>query len=288
MRLRVTAAAIAAVVVIVALNARSGGLTLLGQSGPPPQKPSDLGFTDTPMIPGLPFRVHDPTRPHPKAITPGSRADAPPSDAIVLFDGKDLSQWVHRDKEGKIQGNAKWIVRDGYFEVAPKAGDLSTREEFGDVQLHIEWAAPKEVTADSQGRGNSGVLLMSLYEVQVLDSFKNASYADGQAGAIYGQWPPLVNAARPPGEWQSYDIVFDAPRFEGAKLARPAQVTVFWNGVMVHHRKEIMGATVWREVAKYAPHAPELPLMLQDHGNPVRFRNVWLRRLQGYDLRRSP
>lgn len=246
---------------------------------PPSQNPSDLGFTDTPMLPGLPFRVHDPARPHPKVVAPGAASLAAPADAIVLFDGKDLSKWVHRTKEGQIQGDAKWIVRDGYFEIVPQAGDLSTRDSFGDVQLHIEWATPKDVTGNSQGRGNSGVFLMGLYEIQILDSFRNPSYADGQAGALYGQWPPLVNVSRPPGEWQSYDIVFEAPRFDGPKLVRPSYVTVLWNGVVVHHRKEMMGATVWREVAKYAPHAPELPLMLQDHGNPVRFRNIWVRPL---------
>ncbi len=252
------------------------------QSGPPPQKPSDLGFTDTPVLPGAPYRVHDPARPHPRVVTPGTLSGTPPSDAIVLFDGKDLGRWVHRTEQGQVQ-EAKWLVRDGYFEVVPRSGSLSTRDSFGDVQLHIEWATPKEVTANSQGRGNSGVIFMSLYEVQVLDSYNNPSYADGQAGALYGQWPPLVNAARPPGEWQAYDIVFEAPRFEGTKLVKPAYATVVWNGIVVHNRQEIIGTTVYRDVAKYTPHAAELPLLLQDHGNPVRFRNVWVRRLQGYD-----
>ena len=280
MSLRLVSTAVFAFTLTVALSLASGECTGAAQTGgTPPQKPSDLGFTDTPMLPGLPFRVHDPARPHPNVVAPGAVSSAPPADAVILFDGTDLSKWAHRTKEGKIQQDAKWSVRDGYFEVAPQTGDLSTRESFGDVQLHIEWAAPKEVTANSQGRGNSGVFLMSLYEVQVLDSFKNPTYADGHAAALYGQWPPLVNAARAPGEWQSYDIVFEAPRFEGPKLLQPAYATVIWNGVMVHHRRELMGATVWREVAKYTPHAPELPLMLQDHGNPVRFRNVWVRKL---------
>ena len=249
---------------------------------PPPQKPADLGFTDTPMLPGLSYRVHDPSRPHPRAVTPGAIAGAAPSDAIVLFDGKDLSQWTHRDDQGALSA-PKWAVRDGHFEVVPRSGPLSTRESFGDVQLHLEWATPTAITANSQGRGNSGVLLMGKYEVQVLDSYNNPSYADGQAGALYGQWPPLVNAARPPGEWQTYDIVFEAPRFNGQALVSPAYTTVFWNGVIVHNRKEVRGETVYRAVAEYKPHAPELPLTLQDHGNPVRFRNIWVRRLGTYD-----
>jgi len=256
------------------------------QSSPPPAKPGDLGFTDTPMLPGLPFHVHDVARPHPPVVTPGASAGAPPSDAIVLFDGKSLAKWSNVDSQGKAL-DPKWVVRDGYFEVVPKTGSLVTRESFGDVQLHIEWATPKEITANSQGRGNSGVMLMGFYEVQVLDSYNNPSYADGQAGALYGHWPPLANAARPPGEWQTYDIVFEAPRFEGEKLVKPAFTTVIWNGVVVHNRKELAGRTVYRNVATYAPHEAELPLTLQDHGNPVRFRNVWVRRLSAYDSQKG-
>jgi hypothetical protein len=261
-------------------------LQTAGQTEPPPPKPGDLGFTDTPMLPGLPFHVHDVARPHPAVVTPGAVPGAPPSDAIVLFDGKNLAKWSNVDSQDKPI-EPKWVVRDGYFEVMPKAGPLLTRESFGDVQLHIEWATPKEITANSQGRGNSGVMLMGFYEVQVLDSYNNPSYADGQAGALYGHWPPLVNAARPPGEWQTYDIVFEAPRFEGEKLVKPAFTTVIWNGVVVHNRKEVAGRTVYRDVAKYTPHEPELPLRLQDHGNPVRFRNVWVRRLAGYDSQKG-
>ena len=266
--------------------ARSGEFTSALQGGPPAPKPADLGFTDTPMLPGLPYRVHDPARPHPPVVTPGSSVGAPPSDALVLFDGRDLSKWSHLDEAGKPV-EPKWVVRDGYFEVTPRTGSLVTRDNFGDIQLHIEWAAPKEITANSQGRGNSGVFLMGLYEVQVLDSYNNPSYADGQAAALYGQWPPLANAARPPGEWQTYDIVFEAPRFEKEKLVSPAFATVIWNGIVVHNRKELRGATVYRSVAEYKPHATELPLTLQDHGNPIRFRNVWVRRLSGYDETRK-
>ena len=250
-----------------------------------PQKPGDLGFTDTPMLPGLPWHVHDPARPHPKVVTPGAVPGAPPSDAIVLFDGKDLSKWAQAGKgadAGKLV-DSKWPVRNGYFEVAPETGELRTRDSFGDVQLHVEWSEPADIGDASQRRGNSGVFLMSLYEIQVLDAYNNPTYADGQAAAIYGQWPPLVNAARKPGDWQIYDIVFEAPKFDGAKLVKPAYQTVFWNGVMVHLHKELMGPMIYRDVAKYTPHPAELPISLQDHHDPVRYRNIWVRRLAGYD-----
>ena len=248
-------------------------------------KPDDLGFTDTPMLPGLPWHVHDPARPHAPVVTPGATPGMPPSDAIVLFDGKDLSRWVQLGRgadRGKLV-EAKWPLRDGYFEVAPGTGDLQTRDKFGDIQLHVEWSEPPNVSGTSQGRGNSGVLLMALYEIQVLDAYNNPTYADGQAAAIYGQWPPLANAARKPGEWQTYDIVFEAPRFEGDKLIKPAYQTVFWNGVMIHLHKELMGPMVYRQVARYRPHDAELPIALQDHHDPVRYRNIWVRRLSGYD-----
>ena len=245
----------------------------------------DQGFTDTPILPGLKWHVHDPARPHPPVVTPGATPSAPPSDAIVLFDGKDLSKWA-QDGKGADAGkmvDAKWPVKNGYFEVGPNTGDLFTREKFGDIQLHIEWSEPPDMKGISQAHGNSGVLLMHRYEVQVLGAFKNPTYADGQAGAIYGQWPPLANPARPDGEWQVYDIVFEAPRFEGAKLVKPAYDTVFMNGVLMHNHKEVMGAMVYRQVATYSPHAAEEPLALQDHHNPVRFRNIWIRRLHPYD-----
>jgi hypothetical protein len=255
------------------------------QQAAAPQTNHDLGFTDTPMLPGLPWHVHDPNRPHPQLIQPSNKPGGPPSDAVVLFDGADLSRWVQRGKgadAGKLF-DARWKVGDGWFEVAPNSGDLLSREKFGDCQIHVEWASPTEIHANSQGRGNSGVLIMSRYEIQVLDAWENPTYADGQAGAIYGQWPPLVNPARRPGEWNTYDIAFEAPRFDGEKLVRPAYVTVFYNGVVVHHRKEISGAMVYRKVATYSAHAPEEPLMLQDHRNPVRYRNIWVRRMNGYD-----
>jgi Domain of Unknown Function (DUF1080) len=246
---------------------------------------ADLGFTDTPILPGLKWHVHDPDRPHPPVVTPGASPYAPPSDAIVLFDGKDLSKWAQEgrgENKGKIV-DAQWPVKNGYFEVGPNTGDLFTREKFGDCQLHVEWSEPPDIRGSSQGRGNSGVLLMHRYEIQVLDAFRNPTYADGQAGAMYGQWPPLANPSRPPGEWNIYDIVFEAPKFEGEKLVKHAYFTVFMNGVLMHNRKESMGPMVYRQVAHYTPHSGEEPLGLQDHHNPVRYRNIWIRRLRQYD-----
>ena len=169
------------------------------------------------------------------------------------------------------------------MEVAANAGDLRSKEKFGDIQLHIEWAAPAQVRGNSQNRGNSGIFLQGRYEVQVLDSSDNLTYADGQAGAIYGQWPPLANPARKPGEWQSYDIVFETPRFEGGKVTRPAYLTVFLNGGLLHNRKELMGPPVHRQVASYVAHPEEESIVLQDHQSAGRYRNIWVRRLAGYD-----
>ena len=275
---------IAAGLMVVALLAPTAWSQAPATKAPPPRTAADDGFTDTPMLPGLPWHVHDPARPHPPVVTPGATLGAAPSDAIVLFDGRDLSKWTQHgtgaDRDKLI--DPKWPVRTGYFE-SGRSGSLYSRDSFGDVQLHIEWASPSDVMGNSQGRGNSGIFLMGLYEIQVLDSYNNRTYADGQAGAIYGQWPPLANAARKSGEWQSYDIVFEAPRLIGGKLVKPAFQTVFWNGVVVHNRKEVIGATIYRNVASYTPHAADLPLMLQDHENPVKFRNIWVRRLGAYD-----
>ncbi|MGH9240125.1 MAG: 3-keto-disaccharide hydrolase [Vicinamibacterales bacterium] len=249
---------------------------LLASIGLVAQAPStNLGYTDTPLLPGVPYRVHDSARPRPATVTPALRVGDAPSDATILFDGTDLSSWAPT-KNG-------WRVENGYMEVVPNSGDLRTKETFGDVQLHVEWAAPAQVRGDSQNRGNSGIFLHRRYEVQVLDSFDNLTYPDGQAGALYGQWPPLVNAARRPGSWQSYDIVFEAPRFEGSRLIKPAYMTVFLNGVLLHNRKELMGPTVHRALASYAPQPAEDSLVLQDHQQPVRYRNIWIRRLGGYD-----
>ena len=242
----------------------------------------DKGFTDTPMLPGLPFHVHDPARPHPPVVTPGAQPGGAPSDAIVLFNGSDFSKWSAAKLGNGVTLAASapaWKLENGFMEVVPGKGDIATKEKFGDVQLHIEWAAPSEVRGNSQSRGNSGVFLQGRYEVQVLDSFDNITYADGQAGAVYGQWPPLANAARKPGEWQTYDILFEAPKFEGEKLVKPAYLTVIFNGVVVQNHREAMGPTVYRAVAKYVPQPAEDSLALQNHGNPVRYRNILIRRL---------
>lgn len=199
----------------------------------------------------------------------------PPSDALVLFDGKDLSQW--QSPSGKP---ATWVLRDGYMEVAPGAGSIATKRGFSDVQLHLEWAAPLPARGEGQGRGNSGVFLMGLYEIQVLDSYRNETYADGQAAALYGQTPPLVNACRPPGQWQTYDILFHRPRFAPDGAVRDsARVTLFHNGVLVQDNTAIRGRTAHARRARYEPHGDALPLLLQDHGDPVRFRNIWVREL---------
>ena len=223
------------------------------------------------------WKAHDMSRPRPAVVQPPPQAlpvPAPP-DALVLFDGKSLAEW--RSADG---GPAKWVVKDGAIESVPGSGYLFSARAFGDMQLHVEWAAPVPAKGTSQGRGNSGVFLMGLYEVQVLDSYQNDTYPDGQAAAIYGQYPPLVNACRPPGEWQTYDIVFRRPRFrpDGA-LVSPARVTVIHNGLLVQDDVEPWGPTAWLQHTPYAAHADKLPLAFQDHGNPVRYRNIWLREL---------
>ncbi len=243
-----------------------------------------LGYSDTPLIPGTQWHVHDGERPQPRIVQPGTTSTqdapgAPPADAVVLFDGSDLSGWANGKGEA-----AKWKVENGYFEVVPGTGDIQTRQQFGDCQLHLEWAAPTEVKGESQGRGNSGVFLMGRYEIQVLDCYDNPTYADGTTAAIYGQYPPLVNACRKPGEWQTYDIILIAARFNGDELVSPARVTVLHNGVVVHHDTEIQGPTGHRTVSEYTKAIPqEGPLRLQDHGDLVRYRNIWYRPLKGYD-----
>jgi hypothetical protein len=243
-----------------------------------PQQPI-LGYTDTPLIPGSRWRVHDPERPQPPVVAPGTPSTPeapgqPPSDAVVLFDGTSLDGWV-----GKDGAPARWTVENGYVEVVPKAGDITSRAQFGDCQLHLEWQAPVGVLGSSQGRGNSGVFLMDRYELQVLDCYQNPTYADGTTGAVYGQHPPLVNACRRPGEWQSYDIVWLAPRFDGDRLVTPAYVTVFLNGLLVQHHRPVLGPTSHKKVMPYEAHPEIAPLRLQDHSNPVRFRNIWYRPL---------
>jgi hypothetical protein len=202
---------------------------------------------------------------------------------VVLFDGKDLSQWTG-GRRGGPEGVPGWTVENGYMEVTLNAqGPLMSKEKFGDAQYHIEWMSPAEIEGSSQWRANSGVLLMRRYEIQVLDCYDNLTYADGQAASIYGQYPPLVNACRKPGEWQSYDIVFIAPRFQDGKLVKPARATVFHNGVLVHHDQEIIGPMAHQVIRQYEAHGPEEPLELQNHDARVRYRNIWVRRLKGYD-----
>jgi hypothetical protein len=224
------------------------------------------------------WEVHDPNRPMAPVVAPGPAGPPvpPPADAVVLFDGKDLSKWT--DAKGQP---ALWKVEDGYMEVVSKTGSVRTAQGFGDCQLHVEWMAPSPARGEGQDRGNSGVFLMDLYEIQVLDCYNNKTYADGQTAAIYGQYPPLVNACRPPGEWQTYDIVFHRPRFDtDGTLRVPARLTVFHNGLLVHECAQLTGPTAHKARPPYKMHADRLPISLQDHGHPVRFRNIWLRNLE--------
>jgi hypothetical protein len=247
------------------------------------------GYKNTPMIPGTRWHVHDGDRPQPPVVTPGRKfsqtADAP-SDAVVLFDGKDLARW-----EGGNGRPAAWKVENGAMVATPKGGNIRTRQRFPDFQLHLEFATPTPAVGTSQGRGNSGVLINNEYEVQVLDSYRAKTYPDGQCGALYGQSPPLVNACRPPGEWQTYDITFESPRWDkDGKLVKKATVTVIQNGVVIHNHREFIGHTdgiggvPWRSLGKYGrPEPPEAFIELQYHGHPVRYRNVWIRALGEYD-----
>ena len=240
------------------------------------------GYTDTPVLPGSKWRVHDIARPAPPVVRPPSfstqeHPGAAPSDAVVLFGGSGFDAWAGRDG-----GTPKWNLTDGSaMEVEPRTGDIHTRESFGSCQLHVEWSAPTEIYADSQGRGNSGVFLLGLYEIQVLDGYDNPTYADGLTAGIYGQYPPLVNACVPPGQWHVYDIVFETPVYRDGEVETPAFMTVFHNGLLMHHRQRMQGPTQHRQLASYDnPHGPEGPMTLQDHGYRVRFRNIWIRPLE--------
>ncbi len=213
--------------------------------------------------------------PVPAQVEPGKN-NAPPSDAVILFDGNDLSAWTKADDSG----DAEWDVENGILTVKPGTGAIRTRNAFGDCQLHIEWRTPQEVKGKGQGRGNSGVFLMGRYEIQVLDSWDNRTYANGQAGSVYKQHIPLVNASLPPGEWQSYDIVFMAPRFASdGELEKPATITVFQNGVLIQNHVELKGPSVFIGYPSYSPHPERLPIQLQDHNNSVSYRNIWIRDL---------
>jgi hypothetical protein len=251
----------------------------LAAQNPPKEAGDDVhGYNDTPQLPGQKWKVHDMTRPRPVKVTPAPYVnEAPPADAIVLFDGKDLSQWTAQGRGG-VQQEPKWKVENGYLEIVPRTGKLVTKEKFGDCQLHVEWQIPTTSQGNGQGIGNSGVELMTRYEIQVLESNSHETYADGQAGAIYGVWPPLVNPARPMGEWNVYDIFFEAPKFDGDKLLKPAYITVVFNGVVVQNHKDFIGTTIWRRLGTYTAHPSEQPLSLQDHSQPVRYRNIWIRK----------
>ncbi len=234
--------------------------------------------------------IHDMNRPVPKVVTPGVAstqdvAGTAPSDAVVLFDGKlvseggkGLSEWT--DSKGN---KTRWIMGDGYMECVKKSGYIKSKRQFGSCQLHVEFATPKRVKGSGQGRGNSGVFIMGEYEIQVLDSYKNRTYADGQCSALYGRNVPEVNSSRGPGQWQSYDIVFHRPVFEGKRVVKKARFTVFHNGVLVHDNVKLKGGTGWKgpyAISDYKPHGKKRPIMLQDHGNPVMYRNIWVRELK--------
>ncbi len=251
--------------------------TSLVDGGPVDPTAAPVGYDDTPRLPDG-WRVHDVARPVPPPASARNTRDLlrpPPPGAVVLYDGTGLDAWLAEDG-----GPARWMpVGDGSLQVNG-SGSIRTRQTFGDCELHLEWMTPPVAQGESQARGNSGVFLMGRYEVQILDSWRNTTYADGQAAALYGQRPPDVNASREPGCWQSYDIRFRAPRFaaDGA-LLEPARATVRHNGVLVHDDVAFVGGTRHREVASYAAHEAQAPLMLQDHGDPLRFRNVWIRPL---------
>jgi hypothetical protein len=235
-------------------------------------------LAQTPVsVPTIAWPIHSMDRPRPPVVDPGpGNLPLPaPSDATVLFDGRDLSNWRSGDSTA-----ARWRLVDGAMEVVAGTGSIQTAQGFGDCQLHIEWSAPTAVHGDGQEPGNSGVYLMSLYEVQVLNSWHNDTYPDGQASAIYGEYPPLANASRPPGQWQSYDIFFRRPHFDakGALLA-PARITVLHNGVLVQDNVVLTGPTSHQRRPPYQAHPDRLPLVLQDHGEPVRYRNIWIRDL---------
>jgi Domain of Unknown Function (DUF1080) len=305
--------------VVASLTLVVGQQPALPQPPPVPQQPTEqrqfqtppmpllpnagLGETEQPLIPGQPWRIRDLNRPKPMAVAPGRYPGDPPADALILFDGRDLSQWIAGAAgRGGAAGAAAppgpgWKVENGYMEVTPGMGSLTSRERFKDFQLHIEFASPAVPLGISQYRGNSGISIGGR-EIQVLDNYNNATYADGYVAAIYNQWPPLVNPARPPGEWQALDIAYMAARYDGDRLVRNAFITVFMNGVMVHNNREIQprgggpgpgaagrgGAGAAGRGPAIAPGADQ-PISLSGHpsaiaGNAVRYRNVWARRAE--------
>jgi hypothetical protein len=254
---------------------------LLTLASPVYAKDTGSPFYGDPPDAHHPWAIHDRNRHQPKLVTPGTfstqaQPGKPPSDAIILFDGTDLSKW-EADEGTNIP--TKWIIKDGIMECVPHSGFIRTKEQFGDCQLHIEWTAPTKIEGESQGRGNSGVFLLGLIEIQVLNNYNNPTYADGFAGAVYGQSPPLANVLRPPGEFQVYDIVFRRPIYKGDTVLDPGYVTVFLNGVLVQDHAQIEGWTKHMHRSQAGPLSDVGPLKLQDHGNPVRYRNIWYRPL---------
>ena len=251
-------------------------------SSPQAKKPEIIQWVETETGKWM---VHDTNRPVAPVVTPGEvscgdKVGIAPSDAVVLFDGNDLSKWESAKKPGQP---APWNMGTGYFETVKDAGYIHSKQKFGSCQLHIEFATPGKVVGSSQARGNSGVFLMEMYEIQVLDSYNNRTYADGQCGALYGRNVPLVNACRKPGEWQTYDVIFHRPTFKNGKVDRKARFTIFQNGVLIQDNVELQGGTNWigpHAVTDYKPHGDKGSLALQDHGNPVRFRNIWIRELK--------
>jgi hypothetical protein len=232
------------------------------------------GFSQTQPRTGDP-KITEQWTPEPRVITAGKTAADAPSDAIVLFNGIDASGW-----EAKTGGPIQWTIENGAMTVKPGSGEIHTKQGFGDCQLHIEWRTPSVVKGEGQGRGNCGIFFMNRYELQVLDSYNNRTYSNGQAGSIYKQFPPKVNASRPPGEWQTYDVIFTAPVFyEDGSLKSQAKITVLHNGVLIQHNTSLLGSTQYIGVGNYEAHGSKEPIMLQDHGDLVSFRNIWIRPL---------
>lgn len=241
----------------------------MGATRPEPTNKID-GYTNTPMVPGTQWHIHDPNRPQPKWVPPqyDGKPVAPPDGATVLFDGKSLDKWR----------NKQWKLDDGAM-VSTKGSNVSV-DQFGDLHLHVEFLIPTGLKGTGQSQGNSGVYMMGKYEIQVLNCYDNRTYADGMSAAMYGQKPPDVNACRPAGTWQCYDIHFKAPVFKDNKLVSAAYITVYFNNVLVHDNAAYLGASSWRKVARYKPHGPQGPISLQAHGSPVRYRNIWVRPLE--------
>lgn len=243
-------------------------------------KPSPLGYSDTPLIPGTQWKVHDIDRPRPAAVAPGARLGDAPADAIILFNGKDTAQFFSRKKDDPKKYPCPWAIENG--ELIVNGGDCWTNLEFASCQLHVEWKSFPNTKGNSQKKGNGGVFFMDRYESQMLDCDNNPTYADGMTGAVYGQTPPLVNAVRKAGEWQAYDIIFTAPKLADGKVVEPARITTFVNGVCVQNNTVIMGPTQHRKATSYTGTFPDkAPFRFQDHKNepPIRMRNIWVRPL---------